>query len=137
MNRKEFVNNTLLGCLSLTGILAISSCKSVAVFSATVTDNEIKVPIANFTNTNFLKLRSSALQYDILLVKISDSNYQAYYMKCTHNDASVMFDGKSFQCPLHGSSFDINGKVQVGPATQNLKSYKTLVNQEIVIVKII
>ncbi len=51
--------------------------------------------------------------------------YFAIDAACTHIGTDVDFVSQSagFRCPLHGSTFDFNGKVQVGPATIDLPHY--------------
>ena len=124
MNRRKFIAQSIVGSAALTGLLKLSSCKSIEVFSIAESNKKLEVPLSKFAEINALRVRVSSLPYDILLVKKGPEIFKAYYMKCTHNDASVQFDGKSFQCPLHGSSFDDNGKVLIGPAAADLKSFE-------------
>jgi len=137
VSRKSFLKNTSLACLGLAGIAGLSSCATVAVLDATVTDKKITVPLAQMMDKQVLKLRAKGLQYDVLLIKKTDGSFYSLLMKCTHNDASVLFDGTNFQCPLHGSTFNKTGKVTNGPATLPMLSLETILVNDIITIKIV
>ena len=61
----------------------------------------------------------------IIVARTGESTFAACAALCTHKDAELEYDHRSkrFICPLHNSEFDLNGKVVVGPAKTNLKSY--------------
>lgn len=66
----------------------------------------------------------------VILIRASSKNFRALNIKCPHKGCEVDYDGKSFTCPCHGSEFTGTGKVTSGPATKNLKSYKTTYSEE-------
>ncbi|MCI0471969.1 MAG: Rieske (2Fe-2S) protein [Ignavibacteria bacterium] len=66
----------------------------------------------------------------MLVIRTSSSKFIAINTVCTHKKCDVDFDGNSFECPCHGSTFTKTGKVTSGPATKNLKSYKTVYNAD-------
>ncbi|MBV6478743.1 MAG: Cytochrome b6-f complex iron-sulfur subunit [Ignavibacteria bacterium] len=66
----------------------------------------------------------------VIVIRKSESNFLALSLKCTHKKCDVEYNGSSFECPCHGSTYDGNGKVTNGPSTKNLKSYKTTFNSE-------
>jgi nitrite reductase/ring-hydroxylating ferredoxin subunit len=134
MDRKIFIKQSALGCLGLTGVLGLASCGNITTITVTPSNNSIEIPLTQMADKSILKVRSKNLQYDILLVKKTDGTYYSLYMKCTHNDAAVMFDGQNFQCPLHGSSFNKLGAVTNGPATTELKKLKTETNNQNIII---
>jgi Rieske Fe-S protein len=47
----------------------------------------------------------------------------AISMVCTHQICLLKAAGSGFECPCHGSSFDITGKVLQGPARDDLPWY--------------
>ncbi|MCE1164442.1 MAG: ubiquinol-cytochrome c reductase iron-sulfur subunit [Bacteroidetes bacterium] len=65
-----------------------------------------------------------------IVIRVSKSKFLAINNICTHKKCEVDFDGSSFECPCHGSTYDKYGKVTNGPATKNLKSYKTTYNSD-------
>lgn len=53
-----------------------------------------------------------------------DGKVRAISARCTHAGCLVLWKEKGeFDCPCHGSRFDINGKVLVGPATEPLPTF--------------
>jgi Rieske Fe-S protein len=61
----------------------------------------------------------------VIVIRKSSSKFIALSTVCTHKKCDVEYDGTSFECPCHGSTYDGNGKVTNGPAPKSLKSYKT------------
>jgi len=57
------------------------------------------------------------------LYKDEQGNLFAINPSCTHMKCNVAWNKaeKSWDCPCHGSRFDINGEVLTGPATNNLE----------------
>ena len=136
MDRKIFLKQSALGCIGLTAVLGLASCGAIATLTVVPSNNLIEIPLTQMLDKTFLKVRSKSLQYDILLIKKADGTYYSLYMKCTHNDAGVMFDGQNFQCPLHGSSFNKLGAVTNGPASTELKKMKTEIKSQNIIISI-
>lgn len=61
----------------------------------------------------------------VIVFRTGGSSFRALNTTCTHKKCATAFNGTEFQCECHGSRFDKTGKVLEGPATKNLKSYKT------------
>ena len=61
----------------------------------------------------------------LLLVRDGEASIKALSSQCTHRDCPVSYNAgaEKIECRCHGSAFDLSGKVLVGPATKNLKSY--------------
>jgi len=66
--------------------------------------------------------------YDILLVKKSELEYNAIYMKCSHRENFVSATKTGLYCSEHGSTFDLDGNVTKEPALKPLKKFKTVLN---------
>jgi Rieske Fe-S protein len=62
----------------------------------------------------------------VIVIRKSSSKFIALSILCTHKNCKVDFDGDSFECPCHGSTYDGSGKVTGGPASKSLKSYKVV-----------
>lgn len=74
-------------------------------------------------------VRDLDLDYDIML-KIKDGKYIILVLKCTHQDWLLSPNSKGFNCSLHGSSFDTDGKVVNGPAALPLKQLNYTIDEE-------
>lgn len=65
------------------------------------------------------------MEFDILLVKRKDGTYNALYMQCTHQNQPLSANKSGLFCASHGSAFDLEGNVNVEPATSPLKKFRT------------
>lgn len=64
----------------------------------------------------------------IFVQRTSDTEFLALSAICTHAGCTVEFNGSNrFNCPCHGSSYDIEGKVINGPAQRPLDDFPTAV----------
>jgi glycine/D-amino acid oxidase-like deaminating enzyme/nitrite reductase/ring-hydroxylating ferredoxin subunit len=63
---------------------------------------------------------------DIAVYKDEEGNVMCLSAACTHMGCTINFNNaeKSWDCPCHGSRFDVNGEVLHGPATKPLKGAK-------------
>jgi len=70
----------------------------------------------------------------------SDGEYLAFDAQCTHAQCALaggFLDGVTLTCYCHGAMFDIStGQVVGPPATQSLRTYKTKVEGEDILVEI-
>lgn len=64
----------------------------------------------------------------ILITRVSDTEYHALSMRCTHegNPVSDTLNGGEIVCPFHLSKFDLTGEVISGPAPSRLKEYDSI-----------
>jgi nitrite reductase/ring-hydroxylating ferredoxin subunit len=129
MERREFIKNVCVSCgvislMSTFPLTLLQSCTSLPMLRTSSVGKNIVINKVKLTpEKNLFVLRSDDLQYDVLLVKNKDNTYYALYMQCTHQDNAVTANDKGLNCSLHGSSFDLEGKVTNGPAMRELKKY--------------
>ena len=76
------------------------------------------------------------IQGRFYLCRMSDGGFLALSSKCTHLGCTVPWNDKEklFECPCHGSSFDIAGSVVTSPASRPLDIYPIHIENNIVIV---
>ena len=129
MERRDFIKKSCVACgmIALVGVLPITmleSCMTLPMLRTTSANNNVVISKTKLApEKKIFVLRNDDLQYDVLLVKNADNTYYAMYMQCTHNDNPVQANDKGLFCTAHGSTFDLEGKVTNGPATQALKKY--------------
>lgn len=71
-----------------------------------------------------------------LLFIAKDAKLRAISAKCTHGGCTVQWKEKGeFDCPCHGSRFDTQGKVLLGPATEPLPTYAARKQGEDVLIR--
>lgn len=122
-----------------------TSLKSIALGSLALSTIDIKKLLAeadadkayNITKTinlsDFPALGSVGGYADIgkaMVFRTGESKFMTISTVCTHKKCDVEFNGSDFECPCHGSTFTKTGKVTNGPATKNLRSYKTTYNAD-------
>ena len=115
---------------------SLSSCASVPVYKAVISNHQILVPVALFAKADMQIIQPKNLYYNIALKKESNNTYTALLMRCTHADNQLTNTGNGFKCNLHGSSFDHEGQVIMGPAEKPLHRYTTEVIDEQIIIHI-
>jgi Rieske Fe-S protein len=140
MQRRDFLKSSCNACLLVaTGFLApavLSGCGPGAyqVFSAEIKEDQITVPMENFVKGPLVLVRPKGWYYSIALRKKEDNSYTALLLKCTHQDNQLTADQGGFNCSLHGSAYNKDGRVTKGPAERALKSYLvTTENNQLVI----
>ena len=143
MNRKDFIINSCTVCLSATAISSLfPSCSAVKYINGnlvkdglTLSKDEFRIKQKNTTAyRSFIIIRNDALQYPVCIYRLSDAEYSALWMQCTHQGSELQASGDFLQCPAHGSEFNNRGNVRNGPADNNLRSFPVIVvNNELFI----
>jgi Rieske Fe-S protein len=131
--RREFLKETCTACLG-TAFLGITfsqltSCSSLPIYKTDLSKKLVSVPIANFAESNLVIVRDMQVPFDILLVKKSDQEYKALYMKCSHQENPVTATKTGLYCSAHGSAFDLDGNVTKEPALKPLKIFNTKISE--------
>ncbi len=143
MERREFIKNACVSCgvislMSTFPLTLLQSCTSLPMLRTSSVDKNIVINKSKLApEKNLFVLRNDDLQYDVLLVKNKDNTYYALYMQCTHQDNAVTANDKGLNCSLHGSTFDLEGKVTNGPAIRELKKYMVTENADSLTINII
>ena len=88
------------------------------------------VTVSNVSGTSLASAGGAALvqagSNSILVTRTGDATFNAFTAICTHEGCTITgFQGGSFVCPCHGSTFTSSGQVQQGPATQRLRQFTT------------
>lgn len=129
MNRKEFVKTCGWGCVCL--MAGLSSCAGTRYLAASLEEGFMLVPLDTFQiieedetrYSPYVVAHNESLQYPIGIFRLSDTDYKALWMRCTHQGTELQVFGDRLQCPAHGSEFTNTGAVQNGPADSALKTF--------------
>ena len=141
MHRKEFLKVCTGSCLGIAiSTATLSSCVSHRRVNAVLKNEYLEVPLVAFAYVkkgeshyhDYVVARNPLLEYPICIFRQSDDIFNAFLMKCTHQGAVLKLYGDTLQCAAHGSEFNSNGQVTIGPATTNLRSFETKVDQQTV-----
>jgi cytochrome b6-f complex iron-sulfur subunit len=140
MDRKEFLKTCGFACLGSTALATlVQSCASTNYFAKTLFDDKkITIKKIEFLKTEknsikerkYVLIRSEKMAFPICVYKISETEYSALLMQCTHNGCELQPQGSFLVCPCHGSEFSNTGMVQNPPAEQNLVSFHTTADHE-------
>ncbi|WP_026809205.1 QcrA and Rieske domain-containing protein [Arenibacter latericius] len=135
MRRKEFIKTCGLACLGATSIgVFLHSCVSTKNISANIEGDELVIPKSDFTKKdgfyNYIVINNSKLQFPIALFRFSSEEYNALYLKCTHQGNELNAFGDKLVCSAHGSEFDNKGNVTNGPATDALRSFPVRITKD-------
>lgn len=89
----------------------------------------------DLTTADYSKLKTDgeyAYKDNIIVARVKGGSYVALSKVCTHQGTTVQYRSSQndFYCPNHGSEFSTTGAVEVGPASQALKVYKTVLSSD-------
>jgi Rieske Fe-S protein len=137
MNRREFVKNSCLACLSAGGMAMLSSCSATSYITGTLGNDGLTLDANEFITKrkgeaiyrSFVIVRNEALQYPVCVYRFGENEYAALLMQCTHQGTELQVSGDRLQCPAHGSEFDNRGIVKTGPADKVLRSFPVTVSK--------
>lgn len=143
MDRRKFITNSCVACLSATAIAGVlSSCTATRFTMGTLGKDGLTVDADEFVTKHngktsyrsFIIIRNDALKYPVCVYRFSEKEYSALWMSCTHQGAELQVSGDHLQCAAHGSEFDSKGTVRNGPADRNLRNFPvTISNNQIFI----
>ena len=126
MNRKEFLQTLGLGAVTIAFIESLPGCQKSDLTPANV-DFTI-----NTTDTQYNALNQAGgyVYVNNVIIANNDGQYLALSKICTHAGCTVVYESQqnNFYCPCHGSIFNFNGQVIMGPASYPLTQYTVDVN---------
>ncbi|HYV93109.1 MAG TPA: ubiquinol-cytochrome c reductase iron-sulfur subunit [Chitinophagales bacterium] len=122
MNRKDFIR--LIG----TGALAVVALNQPGCSkSDSIPQKDFTIDI-NDAQYNVLQTPGAYVYINgVIVFKAIDGNFYALSQVCTHQGCNVKYEESlnDIFCPCHGSQYDLQGKVLVGPSTMPLFQYAT------------
>ncbi len=119
-------------------------CGTTHYVEGTFESNGISVGAMEFKITKnntpayreYIIVRNERLEVPICVYRFSVSDYSALLMKCTHQGTELQAAGDHLHCSGHGSEFDNRGKVSQGPAEQQLRTFKVIVNEDKLLIEL-
>jgi Rieske Fe-S protein len=116
--------------------LSFTGCASTPLMLAAPRNGRISVPLASWPVLQrlggCLQIQAEQVAYPIWLVNTDGSTLKAYSAVCSHMGCFVAWAGRIFQCPCHGSAYDIDGNVIRGPAPAALTQLRVEAEPEMV-----
>ena len=149
MDRKNFIKTCGFACVGGTALTALlQSCSSTNPnhFAQTaLANNQINIKKNEFvqqlkndkpTYRKYVLVKNEKVAFPIILYRLSDTDYTALLMECTHKGCELVPQRSFLACPCHGSEFNNKGVVQNPPAQENLKSFKIITDNENVYIQL-
>ena len=114
----------------------LEACNTSKIITAAIIDSDMIVPVKDFIITKdnqkefkkYLVVQNEKLQYPICVYRLDENNYEALWMRCTHQGTELQVFGDKLQCPAHGSEFNHHGKVESGPANTSLRTFPVTIS---------
>ncbi|MEX0982972.1 MAG: Rieske (2Fe-2S) protein [Bacteroidales bacterium] len=139
MDRKKFIKTCGYACLGATAFgTLLQSCVSTKSISATLSGENLIFPKTDFIKNekylNYVIVRNPNLQFPVYVFRFSETEYTALYIQCTHQGNELNAYGDKLVCSAHGSEFNNKGIATNGPATEPLRSFPVVIeNQNLLI----
>jgi cytochrome b6-f complex iron-sulfur subunit len=148
-NRRGFIKDVFTGVGYVTigsfAITYLNSCSDDSnpaspSGSGNNVDTEIKIDITLAENNDLQTVGGSiAIESNdidasgMLVIRSGENSVAAFSRTCTHQGCTLPnFLNGLARCPCHGSRFDTAGNVENGPATQPLRSYNAVIEDNII-----
>jgi Rieske Fe-S protein len=138
MVRRDFLKTTCAACIG--GYISLSileGCSTSKIITGSIHGSDLMIPISDFgakngdqTQYEYVIVRNEMLQFPVCVYRIGDNQYNALWMKCTHQGTELQVFGERLECPAHGSKFDNRGVVLHGPAAANLKEFQVTIEND-------
>jgi Rieske Fe-S protein len=126
ISRRDFLENLVK--ISALGILAGCASGGLPLVIGKEEDEEIRLrlpetPALNLPNGAISLATPGQGELNIVVLKTAGNEFIALSSICMHLGCRVRKARDGFDCPCHGSRYDLNGKVINGPAAKSLKSF--------------
>ncbi|TBR19390.1 MAG: hypothetical protein EPO57_03940 [Chitinophagaceae bacterium] len=137
-SRRKFISNTCKACVAATFLgTSFNSCQTIRYINASINNDGLMVPISEFVVLKnnkpefrpFIIVRNESLLYPICIYRMNEREYNAVWMKCSHQGTELKASAMKLYCSAHGSEFSNQGIVLNGPASENLKTFTVTVNK--------
>ena len=140
MERRKFLESACKACLFAGAGLLISELTACSpssnVTKLPILGNTVRLPLTGFANGSLQIVQPSGWLYNIAVRKTGTDQFEALLMECTHQQNQLIANPNGFKCNLHGSQFNLEGRVVKGPADLPLKKYKTSIDQDQLVIQL-
>jgi Rieske Fe-S protein len=146
MNRSEFLKSCAFACLSGVAMVSIlQSCKTSKMLTVGISGSDILLDTKEFeirkkdqiSYHKYIIVQNEQLNFPICVYRISETEYNALNLQCSHQGAELQVFGDKLVCPAHGSEFNKQGGVENGPAIKNLRTFPVQLKQNILKISLI
>lgn len=139
--RREFIK-TIGGALAVaTASKLLTGCAAgLATFHGELQGETITIPKAQAfalaAANGIMMVNAKNLPVAIVVRRLADNSLTAVSTVCTHAGCEVRVLPDAFECPCHGSEYDVTGEVIEGPAAKALQKFAVTENQDMITIKV-
>ena len=145
--RREFLSDATvaagLGILSVCGV----GCKSIwtnhdVVVNVRCSASVLEINLESYpelkTPGGYLPVAEMTSDLRLIVLHSLEGQYLALSMSCTHQGADVELtkDKTGLVCPLHNSTFNLQGERMGGPARRNLATFDVVQNGSVLSIQL-
>lgn len=131
MTRKEFLQSAATAVAAASFVPVAALLEGCAVRSQTLRvsakENRVRLWLAELPKLSepegYVKVYPFGFAHPIVVFQHSSGEIFAISTTCTHAGCEVRKTKSKFECPCHGSQYDLTGKVIRGPAPANLARF--------------
>jgi cytochrome b6-f complex iron-sulfur subunit len=120
------------------GALPLTGCLSHTTLHATVEGGAITLKpgeVAGLAGVgDALIVRADGVPGPVILRRSAGGGFTAMLAVCTHQGCELEVAPESYDCPCHGSAFDLQGRVLTGPADRPLPALVVKASAERVVI---
>ena len=120
MKRRQFLQKTALSLVTITG--AVAAVSYLRQFFPRLAGDKRRIAIG--VSSRFPVDTFTFLDEHNLFVYRDHEGIRAVSAVCTHLGCILEKSTDGFECPCHGSCYDLNGEVLSGPAPRDLSWYQ-------------
>ena len=135
MERRDFLHDISQATVAICAGSLLAACSKSS-------DNNVTPPppggggalVTANLNSELTSVGSSKTAGSVIVIRTAAGNVAASFVAlslvCTHQQCTVNYDAgaNGFKCPCHGSEYNINGGVTLGPAPSSLRKYTVAIN---------
>lgn len=132
-SRRSFLASSGVALAGLAAAPALASLQGCAENGSTLPKlpADITVPMSSLPGISAAgadaSFVDSSYPYKIIVRNNGNSQYQAWSSYCNHEGCEVDYVGTGFDCPCHGATWNAQGVLKNGPATEDLLEFKVTV----------
>lgn len=139
--RRDFIKTLGSALAVTTASKLLTGCAAgLATYRGELQDEAITIPkteaLALAAPNGIMMVSAKHLPVAIVVRRLADNSLAAVSTVCTHAGCEVRVLPDAFQCPCHGSEYDVTGEVIEGPAAKALQKFAITENQDMITIKV-
>lgn len=141
MNRKQFLKTVAATAVGAPLLGLLKACApSAPIVYARLQEDRALLPASSLGDLSvagsYVKAYVPGHANPLLLFQREDGELAAVLSTCSHSGCEVKKLRTKFECPCHGSEYDLRGNVLRGPAPEPLQTFRVLRSGEFVEVRL-